>query len=47
MDARHWLCALLLYPILVQAQVMDAPIIASALVDRLEYQSQEGADVLL
>lgn len=47
MDARHWVFALLLYPTLVQAQVMDTPIIANALVDRLEYQSQEGADVLL
>ena len=47
MDARHWVFALLLYPILLQAQVMDTPIIANALVDRLEYQSQEGADVLL
>jgi copper resistance protein B len=47
MDARHWVFALLLHPILLQAQVMDTPIMANALVDRLEYQSQEGADVLL
>jgi copper resistance protein B len=43
----RWIAALLFYPLLLQAQVMDTPIIAKALVDRFEYQSQEGADVLL
>lgn len=44
---KPWLFGLLFFPSLLAAQVMDSPIIAKALVDRLEYQTQEGADVLL